>query len=153
MLNIIFNKKTQLKLFAIIFSMASFTSMAAYNAFPGKYKATLSNIESANIVTLNVDVWAGFPRPIRVTLPGVAVPIAHPKAPACQLKLVQKALNQTREFFKDAKYIEVRDINMKSTNDMDAVNDIYTNKGSLLSKLKSKGLTRPASVDELKPWC
>ncbi len=132
----------------------AFSSVAALqNAFPGKYKADIVGIEAANVVSIYVNVWAGFPRTFRVTLPNIAIPINHPKAPACQLDLIAKAKGVTEKFFEDAKYIEVRNIMLESTDDMDTSIDIFTNKGSLSNKLKAEGVARPDTVDELKPWC
>ena len=70
---------------------ATFSVMAASsNAFPGKYKATLIDIEAANVINLYIDVWAGYPRSFRISLPGIAIPVVTPKAPSCQLEMVQK---------------------------------------------------------------
>lgn len=155
MLKLLLNKPTRLMLASAIASFALVFSVTAepFNAYPGKYKSHLINVEAANIVYLSVDVWAGYPRNMRITLPNIAVPVNHPKAPACQIELVQKALDFTNKFMVDAKHIELRDIRMESTDQEDAVSNIYTDKGSLASKLTEKGLARPASVKVTKPWC
>lgn len=151
----IFNKKTKLSMVSAVVILGSAFSVSAelFNAYPGKYKSTLTNVEAANVVQLYIDVWAGYPRSLRVTLPGIAVPTDHPDAPACQQVLVQKALDFTKEFMADAKSIETRDLHMESSGDVDAQSHIYTDKGSLASKLTAEGLARPSSVDVLKPWC
>jgi len=155
MLKFKFNKQARLSLWSIIILIAIAFSATAqvYNAFPGKYNATLVNVESANVVILSADVYPGYPRNIRVTLPEIAVPVVHSKAPACQIELVQKALDFTVKFMSEAKKIEVRDIKMQSTDQEDAVTHIYTEQGSLARKLKSEGLARPSSVKTDEPWC
>ncbi|VAW57656.1 hypothetical protein MNBD_GAMMA07-799, partial [hydrothermal vent metagenome] len=146
MLKTIFNKKSQMTLSAIILFGMAFSAMAAVQvAYSGKYRAYILNVESANVINISVDVWAGFPRSFRVTLPNIAIPINHPEAPACQQELVQKALDFTSKFLKDAKKIEVRDITLENTGESDTKINIYTNKGSLADKLKAAGLARPIS--------
>jgi len=154
MLKFIFNKNNQAKL-AVMFLLSSmFPAVAgSYLAYEGKFNAYVLSVEAANVINVSVDVWAGFPRTFRVTLPNTAVPINHPKAPACQLELVQKALDFTNDFLKNAKKVEVRNIKLKKSSDTDIELNIYTEKGSLAQKLKAAGLARPVSVDKLKPWC
>jgi len=155
MLKTIFNKQSRLIVVSAITMLGVVFSVTAepFNAYPGKYKSKLVSVETANIVYLSVDVWPGYPRNFRISLPNVAVPVNHPEAPACQIELVQKALDFTNEFMTNAKTIEVRDIKMESTGEEDGVTNIYTNKGSLASKLLKEGLARPVSVDVTKPWC
>jgi hypothetical protein len=155
MLKLIFNKKIRMSLISAITMFGVVFSVTAepFNAYPGKYKATLVSVEAANIVYLSVDVWAGYPRNLRITLPNIAVPVDHPDAPACQAELVQKAVDFTNEFMTKAQFIEVKDLRMESTDQEDAITNIYTDQGSLASKLKEKGLARPASVEVTKPWC
>ena len=133
--------------------IASVVQAVPHVAFPGKYKATLMGIEAANIVTVYADVASGYPRSFRVTIPGIAIPLNFPKAPACHTELVQRALSFTNEFLAKAQYLEVRDIKMENTGKEDAITNIYTNKGTLGSALKSEGLARPSSTKLDKPWC
>ncbi len=140
--------------FGVVVLVSAFSVMAeSSNAFPGKYKAKLIDVEAANVVNLYVDVWSGYPRSFRISLPGIAIPVATPKAPACQIEMVQKAEDLTRDFMSEAEFIEVRNIKMENTGGQDATSDVYTDKGSLISKLKSEGLARPASTKPTKPWC
>lgn len=155
MLKLMFNKKNQLVLVSAIAMLGVVSSVAAelFNAYPGKFKSTLISVEAANIVNLSVDVWPGYPRNLRITLPNIAVPVNHSEAPDCQIALVQQALDFTNEFMTEAKDIEVRNIKMENTGQEEAVTNIYTNQGSLASKLTEKGLARPASAEITKPWC
>lgn len=155
MLKTIFNKQSRLILVSAITMLGVVFSVTAepYNAYPGKYKSTLISVEAANIVYLSVDVWAGYPRNFRITLPNIAVPVNHPKAPVCQIELIQKALDFTNEFMANAQSIEVKDLKMENTGEEDAVTNVYTDQGSLASELTKEGLARPASVDVTKPWC
>jgi len=154
MLKLIFNKQAQLGLISAITLLGMVSATAEpFNAYPGKYKSTLISVEAANIMQLSVDVWPGYPKSLRITLPGIAVPVNQSKAPACQIKLVQEALDFTNKFMSEAKTIEVRDIKMENTGEVDAVANVYTNRGSLASELTKKGLARPASVDVSEPWC
>jgi len=122
-------------------------------AFPGKYKATLTGVEAANIVSVYAEVASGYPRSFRVTIPGIVVPVDYPKAPICHTELIQKALDFTNEFLANSKYIEIRDIKMENTGKEDAITNIYTNEGTLGSALKSEGLARPANTKSDEPWC
>lgn len=124
-----------------------------FTAYPGKYGATLIGVDAANTVKLNIDVWAGYPRNLRITLPDIVVPEHFAKEPACHSKLVEEAINYTQDFMANAKKIEVRDIQMYSTDEQDAVTEIYTEKGSLGAALSRKGLARPATTKAEKPWC
>jgi len=155
MLKLIVNKQTQLALVSAITLLCVAFSVTAepFNAYPGKYKSKLISVEAANVVRLSVDVWPGYPKSLRITLPDIAIPVNYPEAPACQIELVKKALDFTNEFMAQANGIEVRDIKMENTGEEDAVTNIYTNQGSLASKLTEKGLARPASVEVSKPWC
>lgn len=122
-------------------------------AYPGKFKSKVTNVEAANIVSLLANVWTGYPRVFRITLPGISVPVSSPNAPACQNDMAQKALEITNNFLKDAEYIEVRDIYMENTGVQDGLSNIFTNKGNLVDKLKAEGLARPESVKATTPWC
>lgn len=155
MLKLLFIKQTRLIIVSAMAMLTVVFSVTAepFNAYPGKYKSKLLNVEAANVVYLSVDVWPGYPRNFRISLPNIAVPVNHPEAPACQIELVQKALDFTNEFMTEATYIEVRNIKMENTGEEDAVSNIYTNQGSLAAKLTKEGLARPASVDVFKPWC
>lgn len=155
MLNIICTKKTQLSYFSGVVMLASAFSATgeASNTFPGKYKAKLINVEAANIINLHVDVWSGYPRSFRISLPGISIPVAVLKAPACQLVMVKKAESITNKFITEAMFIEVKNIMMENTGGLDAISDVYTDKGSLSTKLKSEGLARPSSTKSSKPWC
>jgi hypothetical protein len=142
------------KYIAILTLLVSISANAKlFNAYPGKYDATLMQIEAANVIDLYVEVWSGYPRDLRITLPGIEVPKDEPKAPECQSKLVQQAMDFTREFISNAKHIKVIDIRMENTADQDAVSEIGTEKGSLGAALLRKGLARPISSKNNKPWC
>ena len=154
MLKILLNKKNQVKIATMLFFSSVIPAIAGgYLAYEGKFNAYVLNVEAANVINISVDVWSGFPRTFRVTLPNTAVPINHPKAPACQAELVQKAVDFTTDFLKESKKIEVRDIKLSGSSDTDVELNIYTEKGNLAQKLKAAGLARPASIDKLKPWC
>ena len=155
MFKLLFNKQAWLSTCATVVMLSVALSVAAkpFNAFPGKMKSKLVSVEAANVINVSVAVWPGYPRNFRITLPNLAIPENHPKAPACQIELIQKGLDFTNEFLKDAKNIEVRDIMMENTASPDALSNIYTDKGSLAAKLIAKGLARPASVKPTKPWC
>ena len=155
MFKLLWNKNVQLSLFSAI-SMLSVTfivSAAPFNAFPGNLKAKLVNVEAANVVTVSVDVWPGYPRNFRVTLPNLMLPENDPQAPACQIELIQKGLDFTNEFLTKAKNLKVKDIMMENTAETNALSNVYTNNGSLGAKLIAEGLARPASVKSTKPWC
>lgn len=151
----IFNKrlKQSLVLVTIIFGLTFVASGKPFNAYPGSYKVKLIKVEAANIVHIIADVWAGFPRAFRVTLPDIEVPVDYPKAPACHTELVQKALQFTKDFMTNAKYIKVDGIYMENTGQQDAQTKIYTDKGSLGDALSKEGLARPDTTDAKKPWC
>ena len=150
-----FNKKAGLSLVsgAIMFLAAFSVDAGSAVAFPGKYKAKLVSIDAANVISLYVDVWAGYPRSFKVSLPGVAIPVVTLKTPVCQVALLKKAEALTNEFINDAEFIEVKDIRMENTAGQDATSEIYTNKGSLSAKLKAEGVARPVSIEPTKPWC
>lgn len=154
MFNFVFNKKKQINIVVLfLFGFVLVAQAGTQKMLPGKFKTMLVSVEAANIINLYLDITPGFPEVYRVTLPGIAVPTNQPDVPACQLDLAQKALDFTNDFLKSGKYIEIRKIKLNNIHDSNAKINIYTDKGSLGSKLKNKGLARPDTVDEEKPWC
>ncbi len=125
----------------------------SFNAYPGKYKATLSEVEAANIIHLSVEVWTGYPKQFRITLADIAVPVASSETPLCQNVLVQTGFELTRDFMDSAKQIEVNDIHMENTGKVDAISGIKTEKGQLANALLKRGLARSIKVNAEVPWC
>lgn len=148
-------KKNMAVLFTVVLSF--FISMnvnsKTYNAYPGKYTASLVDVEAANTVRLLADVWTGHQKMFRVSLPNIAVPTNYPGASACHTELVNKAFNFTKSFMSKAKQISIKDIQMENTQEENSKSHIYTDLGSLASALTSEGFARSASIKKDKPWC
>lgn len=158
MVNLTFKNKTFNILSAasaafVLSSSLAVASDTSFNAYPGTYEASFLNVEAANIINVSAKVWTGYPKSLRITLPNIDVPVNHAKAPVCQAKMVQDALDFTNKFMSEAKKVQVSDIYMDNTASSDATTNIVTNAGSLADALLSKGLARPASIDKKQPWC
>ena len=137
----------------VIGSLIFAASSSPFNAYPGEYSAKLIRVETTNIIHITADVWSGYPKSVRITLPGIVVPQADPKAKACHALLMQKGLEFTQKYMTDAKEIKVKDIYMENTGEIDGIANIYTDSGSLVTALLNKGFARASSIDNNKPWC
>lgn len=138
---------------AILFVISVAASAETFNAFPGKYKATIVRVEAANIIHLAAAVWTGYPRQLRVTLANIDIPQVDSKTPACQIELANKALVLTNEFVTTAKEFYVKDIYMENTGSVDGITDVLSELGSLSSALISKGYARSSHVAKNAAWC
>lgn len=124
-----------------------------YVAYPGSYPATVSTVETAARMEMNIMVWPGFARVLHVTLPGIDIPKDTSSAPACERKLAQEAKKFTQSFLSSAKKIQVHDIQMQDTGTDIAQAPVFTEAGSLSEALKTKGFARDSSTKPAKPWC
>ena len=153
MFKLIWNKKHQISLVFVVAILSANVTAISFNAYPGQFKAKLINVEAANIINVSVDVWSGYPRNFRVTLPNIVLPENNNKAPACQIALIQKGIDFANNFLTDATDLKVKNLMMENTAEMDALSNIYTDKENLSDELVAEGLARPASVESTKPWC
>jgi len=136
-----------------IFSVMSTAKTKNFNAYPGTYSAKFVSVNKANSIYLMVAVWDGFPKKIRVTIPGVRVPVIHSKSKSCEIELANKAVLYAKEFFATVQSIKVSDIQMERTDMIDGVASISTELGSLSSKLIQNGFARSSSIADSVPWC
>jgi len=148
------NRKTTTVLAAgCLALLASTTLLAEYVPFPGKIKVRLLDVMAPNVIFVNFESWPGFPRSIRVVLPGLAVPEDTPQADDCERDKAARALGFTRDFLSDAKEIYVQDMRMETSADEEATSPVLTDKGSLAAALQKEGLARPDSTDPETSWC
>jgi len=69
LLNVVLKKRNVAALVAACSMLCSAADADLFVAFAGKYPAQVLNIESAQIVYLEADIWTGSARRFRVTLP------------------------------------------------------------------------------------
>ncbi len=128
-------------------------AFADYVPFPGKIAVKLLDVEAPDIVFVNFESWPGFPRSVRVILPGIVVPEDTPQADDCERQAAKKAMAFTRDFLATAREIYVKDMRMETSADQDAESPVLTDKGSLATALQKEGLARPDTTDPDVSWC
>jgi len=121
--------------------------------YEGSYSAVLKSVKAANLIELTAQVWSGYDRFFRITLPGIQVPEMTEEAPICQKALAAKALQFSKAYLKRAQKIDVRSIRMEDSTRPDGHAMIVTEAGSLADQLLKKGLARPDTAKADEPWC
>lgn len=122
-------------------------------AYPGVYPVYVMEVKDAKSFHLNAAVWPGFQREFDVTMPGIDIPSNSIKAPACEQALAAKAKAFTEAFFKKAERPELHNIAMADTTKDAAVSEAFSEEGSLIEALVTKGYARRSGTDTDKPWC
>jgi hypothetical protein len=128
------------------------TTAIAETPFPGKLPVTVTSIEAANIIHVNLETWPGFRRDIRIILPDLVLPGQGENVKECELALAKQAYDFTANFLSEAKDVSVKDMWMKNSASPDAISSIYTNNGTLDDALRKEGLAKPVSSHN-EPWC
>jgi hypothetical protein len=142
------------RILAAIFALcASPVALAEYVPFPGKLAVKLLDVEAPNIIFVNFETWPGFPRSVRIILPGIVVPEDTPQADDCEREKAARAMEFARKFVADASKIYVNDMRMETSADEQAFSDILTDHGSLSQALKKEGLARADTVAPDTSWC
>ena len=131
----------------------SFSEEKLFDAYPGEYAANMPKVLKANIVTLTVEVWSGFPKRLQIKLPGIDVPTVTSKSTLCENELAAKAMVFTEKFVNESKWFKVKNIQMVQTNQPDGVANITTDLGSLSIALSDAGLARSSQIDKKTFWC
>ena len=128
-------------------------ALAEYTPFPGKLAVKLLGVEAPNVIFVNFETWPGFPRSVRVILPGIVVPEDTPQADDCEREKAARAMEFARQFVTATGKIYVKDMRMETSADEQAYSDVLTDHGSLSHALKKEGLARADSVAPATPWC
>jgi len=127
--------------------------VAEYVPFPGKLAVNVLDVQAPNVVFVNFEAWPGFPRSVRVILPGIAVPEDTPQAEDCEREKAALAIDFARQFVSGSGKIFVRNMRMENSNSEQAYSDILTYRGSLSQALKKDGLARADNVAPDTSWC
>ena len=121
--------------------------------YGGIYDADIKSIKAANVVNLNIDVWAGYARNFDIKLANVDVPEPYDEAPDCHLKLMEDSLKFTKSFIRNAKELKVHKIAMEDSMKIYGSAEIHNEKTSLSKELLKKGFARSNKVTKETPWC
>ncbi|MBA2239072.1 MAG: hypothetical protein H0W24_10315 [Lysobacter sp.] len=123
-----------------------------YVPYPGSYSALLKSVEAADKVVLQIQVWTGFERDFKITLPDIVVPSGKAAA-ACEREMAERAKKFTESFLTQASRVETRDLLMHDSADDNAKAGVFTEAGSLADALRAEGLARPSNINADAAWC
>jgi len=123
-----------------------------YVPYTGKIKVKLQSVESIKVAHVGFETWPGFSRNIRITLPNIQTPDSHSLS-RCEQVLAERALEFTTRFLTDAETISVEDMLMENSASANALSNLHTGNGSLMTALKAEGFARSSDVPAKTPWC